>query len=156
MHSFVAVKLWDPLFKINRDTLEVDTRSGQTIDAATEENVSRVEHMTPENRPIHMQSLASVPEIPTKRILCILHAKSNVKNVDCQMDPENVNTAKQTRKGRISAVFGRYAWKAHDYKLPCENVAPIQATRHALQVIHFSREEDLKSDVSKFFEIKGK
>ncbi|XP_031622603.1 protein GVQW3-like [Contarinia nasturtii] len=100
--SYATVKLWAKQFKLGRESLEDDPRSGRPIEATAPDMVEKIEHLVHENPRMSKKVLAAMFDVSERSIFRILHEKLLMTKVCSRWIPRTLNIAQ--KEERIAAA----------------------------------------------------
>lgn len=103
--SYATVKKWSRLFKLGRESIEDDPRSGRPISVVTEENVRKVRKLVLEDRRIKVWQIADTVGISKERVGEILHEHLNMTKVSARWVPKMLTAFDKERRVETSQAF---------------------------------------------------
>ncbi|XP_063387179.1 histone-lysine N-methyltransferase SETMAR-like [Cydia fagiglandana] len=103
--SYATVKKWSRLFKLGRESIEDDPRSGRPISVVTEENVAKVKKLVLEDRRIKVWQIAEVLGISKERVGEILHEHLHMSKVSARWVPKMLTASDKERRVETSQAF---------------------------------------------------
>lgn len=103
--SHATVKKWSRLFKLGRESIEDDPRSGRPISVVTEENTEKVKKLVLEDRRIKVWQIAEALGISKERVGEILHQHLHMTKVSARWVPKMLTAFDRERRVQTSQAF---------------------------------------------------
>lgn len=103
--SHATVKKWSRLFKLGRESIEDDTRSGRPISVVTEENTEKVKKLVLEDRRIKVWQIAEALGISKERVGEILHQHLRMTKVSARWVPKMLTAFDKERRVQTCQAF---------------------------------------------------
>lgn len=100
--SYEAVKKWARLFKLGRESLEDDPRSGRPTEVVTGEIITQVEDLILQDARLSKKQIAATVNISTGSVFNILHEVLGMSKVSCRWVPRMLTV--QNKRERVAAA----------------------------------------------------
>lgn len=103
--SEFVIKFWSRQFKLGRESLEDDPRSGRPVSAVTDENVARVKKIILEDRRVKQWEIARDVGFSKERVNEIIHEHLNMSKVSARWVPRMLTAFDMERRVKCCEEF---------------------------------------------------
>lgn len=103
--SEFTIKFWSKQFKLGRESLEDDARSGRPVSAVTNENVAKVKKIILEDRRVKQWEIARDVGISKERVNEIIHVHLNMSKVSARWVPRMLTAFDKDRRVKCCEEF---------------------------------------------------
>lgn len=103
--SYATVKRWAALFRMGRESLDDDERSGRPVTATTDENVDLVEAEVNGDRRLKAKEIAARVGICKTTVLNILHDRLHMNKVSARWVPKLLSSVQKVRRMECCQEF---------------------------------------------------
>ena len=103
--SYSSVKKWAALFRMGRESLEDDERSGRPVIAMTDQNIALVEQEVNGDRRLKAKEIAARVGISKTTVLRILHEHLHMNKVSARWVPKLLSSIQKERRVECCQEF---------------------------------------------------